>query len=1035
MKNIFKFIFSMPLMAVALVIFALSMGVATFLERDYGAPVARYMVYNTWWFELIQLILVVNFVGNIFKYKLYKWAKMSIFIFHLAFVIILLGAGITRYIGFEGAMLIREGEISNSFLSEKSYITISSVKDKDSLKIVKDLFISPYLKNHYKEDFKFQGQDYTLSIDNILPNAQKTFVEDPQGQPYIEMVVASKTGMQTYYIMDQASVSFQGQKFRLNVDNQDSTNKFFIEKNSIYLQTPNEVVPVAMGEKSDTTLLQPGVRNELKKRQLYSLGNIKFVIKEFSEHAKMTYVAGDWTNGVEFNVLEFTLKSGDKQTKVFVPTVDKEKGELVSARLNDAEFFISHGSVDVELPFELMLKDFKLDRYPGSMSPSSYSSDVVLIDHSTNDSSEHKIFMNNILEHRGYRFYQSSYTNDEKGSILSVNHDKPGTIVTYLGYFLLALGMFWSIFNKNSHFVELIRRNKEIREKRKGLGTALLVMLMLGSQVSFSQTDSIKNVDKAHANKFGYLLMQDEGGRIKPINTLSSELLRKVSRKEEYKGLNHNQVFMLMTLDPVGWQNEKMIRVNNPDVQKLLGITDKYVSFNQLVDQKSGKYLLKEQVEKAFEKKPVERDKFDKEIIAVDERLNLFYQVLSGQFLTLFPDSAKPEQKWIIPSEALKLTNKDARGYANSVFPNYYQAILDAQMTNNWAKADSVLQTLIDFQKSNAPKLVPSDTKLKLEVQYINTDIFNTVYKYYGLVGFVLLVILFVAILRPKTKIKIPVLISAILLGLLFLYHSYGLGVRWYISGHAPWSNGYESMIYIAWATMLAGLIFMKRSPISLAATALLSSVTLMVAHLSWMDPEMTNLVPVLKSYWLTIHVSVITASYGFLGLGAILGLLSLVLMIFKNSKNNDSIELTLGEISNVNHMTLILGLYLLTIGTFLGGVWANESWGRYWGWDPKETWALITVIVYSFIVHTRFIPALNNKFSFNLLSLLGYGSVMMTYFGVNYLLSGLHSYAKGDPAPMPAYIYYTLAVIAVIAVIAYFKDKKSGTRKLEKTS
>jgi cytochrome c-type biogenesis protein CcsB len=1027
MKKFLKLFISMPFMAVALLIFALSMAVATFMERDYGAPVARYLIYNSWWFELIQLILVINFIGNIFNYKLYKRAKLSIFIFHIAFVIILLGAAITRYTGVEGTMTIKEGESTNKFLSVKSYLSISSFKNTDTLILKKELFISPYLKKKYSTSFNVSGKEYTLELSSIIPNAQKTYIEDPNGQPYIEMVIASKSGMQTYYIQDQSNISFQGQHFKLNIAEKDSSNRFFIEKNKLYIESSSNINTLSMQGGSDTTILPSGTRNELKIKQLYSIGDVKFVIKNFSEKAKLTYMPGDWTNGVEFNVLAFTLKSGDKMKEVFVPSVDNEKGEAVFVWMNDQEFSISHGATDIELPFELKLKDFKLDRYPGSESPSSYSSLVTLIDPKDNINADHLIYMNNILEHKGYRFYQSSYTNDELGTVLSVNHDKPGTIITYLGYFLLALGMFWSIFNRNSHFVDLIRKTSEIRLKRKSVGKALMVLMLLASQHLFAQ-DSITYIDKEHSKAFGTLLMQDEGGRIKPFNTLNSELLRKISRKEEFNGLNPNQVCLGMMLNPEYWQNQPMIKVGNPDLKKIIGTDQNLVSFNQLIDMKKGTYLLKEYVAQANEKQPSMRNKLDKEILAVDERLNLTYQILSGAYFTIFPDSANPTQKWLLPNQASKIKDKAAKEFALKVFSDYYNAMLESQKTKDWSKTTEILKTIIAFQRENAKGLAPSETKVKLEIQYVNYDIFNTIYKFYGTVGFLLLVVLFISILYPKTNLKIPIIIGGIILGLLFLFHTYGLGIRWYISGHAPWSNGYESMIYIAWATMLAGFIFMKRSVISLAATALLASIFLMVAHLSWMDPEITNLVPVLKSYWLTIHVSVITASYGFLGLGALLGIISLLFMLFKNKKNVERIELAISELTNVNHMTLILGLYLLTIGTFLGGVWANESWGRYWGWDPKETWALITVIIYSFIVHTRFIPSLNNNFSFNVISSFGYTSVMMTYFGVNYLLSGLHSYGKGEPAPIPNYVYYILGVIAIIAIVAYFRNKKTET-------
>ncbi|MDP3445557.1 MAG: cytochrome c biogenesis protein CcsA, partial [Ignavibacteria bacterium] len=263
------------------------------------------------------------------------------------------------------------------------------------------------------------------------------------------------------------------------------------------------------------------------------------------------------------------------------------------------------------------------------------------------------------------------------------------------------------------------------------------------------------------------------------------------------------------------------------------------------------------------------------------------------------------------------------------------------------------------------------------------------------------------------------------LIVLFFVFQTLGLGLRWYIAGRAPWSNGYESMIYIGWVTVLAGLIFSRKSQMTIAATSILASIILMVAHLTWMDPEITNLVPVLKSYWLTIHVSVITASYGFLALGALLGFINLILMILKSKSNFSKLQMRIKELNLINERTVIIGLYLLTIGTFLGGVWANESWGRYWGWDPKETWALVTVLVYTFIAHMGYTPGLKSDYSFSLATLVAYSSVIMTYFGVNYYLSGMHSYAAGDPVPVPSFVYYTVGVVFVVAVVAYINERK----------
>jgi cytochrome c-type biogenesis protein CcsB len=224
---------------------------------------------------------------------------------------------------------------------------------------------------------------------------------------------------------------------------------------------------------------------------------------------------------------------------------------------------------------------------------------------------------------------------------------------------------------------------------------------------------------------------------------------------------------------------------------------------------------------------------------------------------------------------------------------------------------------------------------------------------------------------------------------------------------------------------MLAGFMFMKKSPIILSVTALVTGVTLLTAHMSWMNPEITNLVPVLKSYWLTIHVATITASYGFLALGGMTGFLNLCIMIFRNESNKQLINFTLKELSLIIELSLTVGLILLVIGNFLGGIWANESWGRYWGWDPKETWSLVTIIVYSFILHMRLVPGLRSTFSFNFMSMFAFSSVLMTYFGVNYYLSGLHSYASGDPVPVPTFVYYTLAIMLMISALAAYNDYK----------
>jgi cytochrome c-type biogenesis protein CcsB len=258
-----------------------------------------------------------------------------------------------------------------------------------------------------------------------------------------------------------------------------------------------------------------------------------------------------------------------------------------------------------------------------------------------------------------------------------------------------------------------------------------------------------------------------------------------------------------------------------------------------------------------------------------------------------------------------------------------------------------------------------------------------------------------------------------------FFFHTLGIGIRWYVSERAPWSNGYESMIYIGWTTMFAGTLFSRKSLGGLAATATLAATVLFVASMSWLDPEITPLVPVLKSYWLTIHVSLEAGSYGFLLLGAVLGILNLCLMLFMNASNKTQILRSIKELTIISEITLLGGLAMVSIGTYLGGVWANESWGRYWGWDAKETWALVTILVYSFILHMRFIPKIQGVFAYNFATLFGFATVIMTYLGVNYYLSGLHSYASGDPVPIPPEIYITTILLILLSVFAFRNFKK----------
>jgi len=235
----------------------------------------------------------------------------------------------------------------------------------------------------------------------------------------------------------------------------------------------------------------------------------------------------------------------------------------------------------------------------------------------------------------------------------------------------------------------------------------------------------------------------------------------------------------------------------------------------------------------------------------------------------------------------------------------------------------------------------------------------------------------------------------------------------------------------VAWSLQFFGLAFFRKSDFSLPLASIFTGTLLFVSYLDWLSPEITNLMPVLKSYWLKIHVATIISSYAPLALSALLGVMAQLLIIFRNTSNAKVLNNKIKELGYINEMSMTLGLFILSIGTFLGGVWANESWGRYWAWDPKETWALISIIVYAIVLHMRLIPKLNNDLVLSVASTFAFFSIAMTSFGVNYYLTGLHSYATGDPVPIPNFVYVTVVILIILSVVSIVKYKSLS--KLEK--
>jgi len=533
-----------------------------------------------------------------------------------------------------------------------------------------------------------------------------------------------------------------------------------------------------------------------------------------------------------------------------------------------------------------------------------------------------------------------------------------------------------------------------------------------------------------HSKKFGEILIQDSEGRMKPANTFSSELLRKVSRSDNYNGLNSDQVLLSIMDNPSLWFNAPLVYLKpgqkGDTIRRVIGVSKDFkkaplVSFFDDL----GNYKLASNLEKAY--LSVIPTQIEKDFIQVDRRVNLLYSALEGKIMRIFPVPGDKNNKWVSFPEIdeFNFTGADSL-YVKNVLPLYFQTLKVSRESNDYVQSEELLESVSGFQRRFGEDVIPSLNKIKAEIIYNKVDIFNRLYSYYLLSGLGLLIILIFQIFYNNKLNSLLIKGLKYIIYILFFLNTLGLISRGYISGHAPWSDAYESMIYVAWSTVIFGIIFGRKSNFTLASATFVSSIILSIAHMNWLDPSIANLQPVLDSYWLMIHVAVIVASYGPFTIGMILGIVALFLTILSNKKNRKKMSIKLEELTIVNELSITIGLTMLTIGNFLGGMWANESWGRYWGWDPKETWALISIMIYAAVLHLRIVPKLEGKWLFNLMSILAFSSIIMTYFGVNFYLTGLHSYASGEKVITPTFVYYSLIFITILALISYFANKKN---------
>lgn len=1075
MNKIISFFSSTRLMAVLFIVFAGAMGIGTFIEDAYNTETARVFIYNARWFEVIMLLFFINFFGNIKRYQLHKKEKWATLLLHLSFILIIAGAFVTRYISFEGMMPIREKATESHFYSDKAYLSVLVDGDYNG-QVMRRTFEEPILmtykevpflaSNYFNISEDFNNIPFEVEYKEFIPGAKEVVKEDPKGTLYIKMVEQSMGQRHDHYLKAGEVQSINNILFAFNKPTEGAVN-IVKDGDNYTLSAPFEGTYMRMADRLQGKVAKDTVQ-PLMFRSLYNVAGAMFVLPEPAITGSVSYESDNNPKTKEDAALIVTIKSQGEEKEVTLLGGKQKVGVPIAFKLGKLDFTLMYGSKSYELPFSVTLNDFIANRYPGmegsSSGFSSFESKVTVNDTEEKNTFDAHIYMNHVLDYRGYRFFQSGFDDDELGTKLSVSHDVVGTWLSYIGYFLLYFGMMAILFDKNTRFGDLKKKLDKVKAKKASLTTILLFFVTFfataqehdhnhdneGHDHNHAQTTTAQHthvkptekqldslfakykVSEEHAAKFGRIIIQDAGGRMKPANTFSSELLRKVSHSDTYRGMNADQTLLSMALMDRIWYEVPVIflKAKNDSIYKVAGIakSTEYAALSDFFDE-MGNYKLDKILSDAnHEKVPTS---VQQDFIDLDKRIRLLNWALTGQVMRVLPIPGDKGHKWASYPEAAEGHFKGLDTIKNIV-PFYFASLGSAVQSNNYKTADDVLEALIKYQKKEGAAVMPSDDKIDAEILYNKYDIFKKLFQYYLYAGLLMLAFAIVRIFNSKKWVGVTIKGFHVIIGFLFALHTLGLAARWYISGHAPWSNAYESVIYVAWATMFFGLAFGRKSQLTVAATAFVASMVLMVAHWSWTDPEIGNLVPVLNSYWLMIHVAVIVGSYGPFTLSTILALVSLFLMIFTTEKNKVKMDLSIKELTYITEMALTIGLVMITIGNFLGGQWANESWGRYWGWDPKETWALVTIMVYAFVIHMRFVPALRGTWIFNFFSVLAFASVLMTYFGVNFYLTGLHSYASGE-VRTPAYFFYMALGSFVIGGIAYWKYKKYFDKKTAK--
>lgn len=643
------------------------------------------------------------------------------------------------------------------------------------------------------------------------------------------------------------------------------------------------------------------------------------------------------------------------------------------------------GMKEEKLPFSLCLQKFEAKMHDGTNAVADYSSKFTVID--GDDKSEGEVSMNNIYSHRSYRLYQSSYDEDGKGSVLAINADPYGIPVTYTGYALLFISLVWMLFDPKGGYRKLL---KSPLLKKGALITALILSMgNIQTLHAESATGNLQNavLPKETAEKFGelHILYND---RICPVQTFALDFCKKIYGARSYQGLTAEQVLSGWVFYGNTWANEPFIKIKSGEMKTAMNLPD-YASLNTFFNREMGGYTIGQYVQEYYNG---QQDKFHQQAADIDGKIQIIMELREGISLKVLPYTFTKNVKatkdhpfikagtttWFSPVDKLPQAVEQQHAlYIRNVF-----SLLNGDVkAGNISRVNEFFVKMKKYQEVSSGNSLPTATQYKAE-RINNAFPFATILFMANLtLGFIAL---FYTIYRMTKKREIKVLNIAlpILLGVSFLALTFGLALRWIISGNIPMSNGYESMLTVAWFVMLISILMQLRIRIVIVFGFLISGFFLLVSHINQMDPAIGQMMPVLNSPLLSIHVSIIMMSYALLSLTFICGIMGICLRSHGE------------ELQALSRIFLYPALTTMGFGIFIGAIWANVSWGTYWSWDSKETWALITFMIYAVVVHTQSLPVFHKPLVYHIYITLAFLSIAMTYFGVNYFLTGMHSYA-----------------------------------------